>query len=238
MTPDEEAKKRVPRESTNPRKEDRQVTMEIPERFRDGDDADEDCATLHGAIPNINQSLFGLMARETKPPTYNTRFDPGSSDEEDNLGKPTRKSSESHINDSRTEQKAGRHEGHRRKLSESKLIRSFSRISSRSKSKSINPAQGSRTPSPLQESPLETTTPDIEYPRLQQKNAPVMSRMLDAQAELSSRPSFDIPRKSKDDADLDDGGQPRDRLAVKLMEMFGFETLEDVIEGRFHLSPL
>ncbi|ESZ94085.1 hypothetical protein SBOR_5505 [Sclerotinia borealis F-4128] len=231
MAPDEELKKRVSRKLTKRRKEGHQVTMELPERFRDGDDADEDCTAPHGNAYNMNQSVFGMIAAAGSKVDFNARFDAQSSDEEDDSEKPTRQSSESHINESRTDPTTGKVDGHRRKLSESKLVRSFSRMGSRSKSKSSNIARGSRTPSPVGESPQETTTTDIKYPRLQPKDAPVMSRMLDARAELSLRPSFDMPRKSKDLTKLDEDGKPSpDSLAERLMEIFKFQSPEDVIE--------
>ncbi|QSZ28778.1 hypothetical protein DSL72_003283 [Monilinia vaccinii-corymbosi] len=231
MAPDEEAKKRAVCKLTRRRKEGHQVTMELPERFRDGDDADEDCTAPHGNTYNMNQSVFGIIAAAGSQVDFNARFDAQSSDEEDDSGKPTRQSSESHINKSRTDQAAGRFEGHKRKLSDSKLIRSLSRIGSKPKTKSTKATRGSRTPSPLHESPQESTTPEIKHRRHQSKDAPVMSRMLDARAELSSRPSFDMPRKSKDLTKVNDNGEPSpDSLAERLMEIFKFESPEDVIE--------
>ncbi|KAI9641319.1 Sterol 3-beta-glucosyltransferase [Ciborinia camelliae] len=229
MAPDDELKKRTTRKLTKMRKEDHQVTMELPERFRNGDDADEDCTALHGNTYNMNQSVFGMIAAAGSQVDFNARFDAQSSDDEDDSGKPTRQSSEPQINKSHTDQTAGRLDEHRRKLSESKLVRSFARISSKSKTKSTN-ARGSCTPSPLSASPQESSTPELKSPQHQPREPPVMSRMLDARAELSSRPSFDMPRKSKD-PEVDDNGEPsQDSLPERLMEIFKFESPEDVIE--------
>ena len=234
MAPDEELKKRVARKLTRRRKEGHQVTMELPERFRDGDDADEDCTAPHGKTYNMNQSVFGMIAAAGSQVDFNARFDAQSSDEEDDPRQPTRQSSELHMNKSRNDQTMRKFDGHRRKLSESKLIRSFSRMGSRSKSKSTNAAKHSRTPSPVPEPHQESTTSQISHLRHQPKDAPVMSRMLDAKAELSLRPSFDMPRKSVDPTKVDDNGeQLPDSLAERLMEIFKFENPEDVIEGKF-----
>ncbi|KAB8293431.1 hypothetical protein EYC80_007746 [Monilinia laxa] len=230
MAPDEDIKKRVARKLTKRRKEGHQVTMELPERFRDGDDADEDCTAPHGNNYNMNQSVFGMIAAAGSQVDFNARFDAQSSDEEDDSGQPTGQSSESHINKRRTDHTAG-FEGHRRKFSDSKLIRSLSRMGSRPKTKPTNPTKGSRTPSPLREIPQESIPPEKKHPRYQPKDAPVMSRMLDARAELSLRPSFDMPRKSKDLTKVDDNGDSSpDSLAERLMEIFKFESPEDVIE--------
>ncbi|KAA8566116.1 hypothetical protein EYC84_008719 [Monilinia fructicola] len=201
--------------------------MELPERFRDGDDADEDCTAPHGNTYNMNQSVFGMIAAAGSQVDFNARFDAQSSDEEDDSGKPTAESSESHINKRRADHTAGV-EGHRRKFSDSKLIRSLSRMGSRSKTKSTNATRGSRTPSPLREIPQESISPEKKHPRYQPKDAPVMSRMLDARAELSLRPSFDMPRKSKDLTKVDDTGESSpDTLAERLMEIFRISLLAD-----------
>ncbi|RAL60669.1 hypothetical protein DID88_009987 [Monilinia fructigena] len=104
-------------------------------------------------------------------------------------------------------------------------------MGSRPKTKSTNATRGSRTPSPLREIPQESISPEKQHPRHQPKDAPVMSRMLDARAELSLRPSFDMPRKSKDPTKVNDNGESSpDSLAERLMEIFKFESPEDVIE--------
>ena len=57
--------------------------MEIPERFKDGDDADEDITLLPGATAYMNQSVFGMIAAAGSQVDFNARFDAQSSDEED-----------------------------------------------------------------------------------------------------------------------------------------------------------
>jgi len=59
---------------------------------------------------------------------------------------------------------------------------------------------------------------------------PVMSRMLEARAEMSSRPSFDLEGLSKDQQNkgLETGPST---LAQKLKEIFEFDELEEVIDG-------
>ncbi|KAF7934049.1 uncharacterized protein EAE97_008409 [Botrytis byssoidea] len=231
MAPEDELKKRVARKLTKRRNEGHQATMELPERFQDGDDADEDYTA-----PNaMNQSVFGMITAAVGPKVdFNARFDAQSSDEEDDSRKPTRQSSESHINHDTIDQKGGKSERHRRKFSESKLIRSFSRLGSKSKSKSssaVGQGSRSRTPSPVRDSPQESTASDIKSPQFQPRDAPVMSRMLDAQAKLALRPSFDMPRTSKDLTEIDEDEEtPSTSLAKKLREIYKFETPEEVIE--------
>ena len=64
-----------------------------------------------------------------------------------------------------------------------------------------------------------------------------MSRMLEAKAELSMRPSFDMKRPSLDRRDTDDNGEASSSsLAKRLKDIFEFEKAEDVIEGMTHGS--
>ena len=230
MAPEEDLKKRVARKLTKRRKEGHQVTMEIPERFRDGDDADEDCTALHGANAYMNQSVFGMIAAAGSQVDFNARFDGQSSDDEEDSGEPSSQSSEVQVN-TRPEKQTGKPEKHKRKFSEHKLLRSIPRLGTKSKSKSSPKDTGSPTPELTSEPSASFSTPDIHVSRMHSRAAPVMSRMLEAKAEMAMRPSFDLPR------DTDNGEGGPSSLAKRLMEIFHFEKAEDVIEGmtRFQL---
>jgi hypothetical protein len=57
--------------------------------------------------------------------------------------------------------------------------------------------------------------------------------MLEARAELSMRPSFDLPRTLDGSMSVDDTGEETSSsLAKRLREIFQFEKAEDVIEGK------
>ena len=58
-----------------------------------------------------------------------------------------------------------------------------------------------------------------------------MSRMLEAQAEMSSRPSFELPRRPPNKVDTVEETESSS-LAVRLMEIFEFEKPEEVINGQ------
>jgi sterol 3beta-glucosyltransferase len=66
--------------------------------------------------------------------------------------------------------------------------------------------------------------------------APVMSRMLEAKADVSMRPSFDMERPSGDYSRFSAGESASSPLAVRLAEIFGFAEPEEVIEGRRSVS--
>jgi sterol 3beta-glucosyltransferase len=203
--------------------------MEIPERFRDGDDADEDCTALHGANAYMNQSVFGMIAAAGSQVDFNARFDGQSSDEEDEPAEPSSPFSELQVEKPRRGKTSPKPEHHRRKFSENRLLRSISGLGSRSKAK----ATSKRSDHALPESPNESMTPEGQEPRVPFNHAPVMGRMLEARAELSMRPSFDLPRNLDGSTSVDNAGEETSSsLARRLMEIFEFEKAEDVIEGR------
>ncbi|KAI1117731.1 glycosyltransferase family 1 protein [Nemania sp. NC0429] len=84
---------------------------------------------------------------------------------------------------------------------------------------STSPSTGPQSPT------IEVTAAGYE-----ERRAPVMSRMLDARAEMSSRPSFELEGLAQG-LQNDDGqsGGPS-ALAQKLKEIFEFDQLEEVIE--------
>lgn len=234
MPPDADVKKKVARKLTKRRKEGHQVTMEIPDRFKDGDDADMDFTTpAAGGNAFMNQSVFGMIAAAGSQVDFNSRFDPQSSDDEDEESSP--QNSGLQVNKTRRQEKApaepGKPEKHRRKFSENRLLRSLPRLGTRSKSKSSKTSPRTSSPgSPVPESPSEQIPPAIQLSRTASRDAPVMSRMLEAKAELSMRPSSDLPRPDSIEEE-DTGGKKSSALARRLMEIFDFDKPEDVIEG-------
>ncbi|KAH8661620.1 sterol 3-beta-glucosyltransferase [Tricladium varicosporioides] len=232
MAPEGDLKKRVVRKLTKRRKEGHQVTMEIPDKFKDIGDEEEDFANLHGGNAYMNQSVFGMIAAAGSQVDFNARFneEESSGDDEDTT-EPSSRSSELQVDKTRKGKSTSKLEKgdkqHRRKFSENRLLRSLPRLSSRSKSKTSPRSPGS----PVPESPLDSSAPAIQLSRTESRNAPVMSRMLEAKAELSMRPSFDIPRHSIDMlAEDDNEGGGSSVLARRLMKIFNFEKAEDVIE--------
>ncbi len=234
MAPEEDLKKCVARRLTKRRKEGHKITVEIPERFRDGDDADEDCTALHGPNAYMNQSVFGMIAAAGSQVDFNARFDGQSSDEDDDSGEPSSQSSDLQVDKPRRGKTSPKPEHHRRKFSENKLLRSLSGLGSKSKSKSSPKRFDPSTP----ESPSNAKTPDLQGPRIPFNHAPVMSRMLEARAELSMRPSFDLQRTLGGPMSADDSAEgAASSLAKRLQEIFQFEKAEDVTDGRVDKAP-
>lgn len=229
MPPEADVKKRIGRKLTKKRREGHQVTMDIPERFKDGDDADEDCTAPNGRNIYMNQSVFGMIAAAGSQVDFNARFDGQSSEDEDSS---SREDGSETGNKPRPEQARApsKPEQHRRKFSENKIIKSLPHLG-RKGSKSTTSSQrtaSSATPE----------SPSIEVTSTMPRGPPVMSQMLEAQAELSSRPSFDIPRRSEDPDNLDTLEETgSSSLAIRLMEIFEFDKPEEVIEGQHTETP-
>jgi len=227
MPPEADIKKRIGRKLTKKRREGHQATMEIPERFKDGDDVDEDCTAPKGQNMYMNQSVFGLIAAAGSQVDFNARFDGQSSDDEDaQADSSSREEDMETSNKPRPEQilSPSKPEKHRRKFSENKIIRSLPHLG-RKGSKSKTSPHGTASPAALE-------SPSIEVTPTMPRGQPVMSQILEAQAELSSRPSFDVPRQSEELGKLETHEEgASSSLAIRLMEIFEFDKPEEVIEG-------
>lgn len=203
--------------------------MEIPERFKDGDDAEEDCTAPKGQNGvYMNQSVFGMIAAAGSQVDFNARFDGVSSEDEET---PADNSLFDESPDSGNKARPGQASGsskpekHRRKFSENKIIKSLPHLG-RKGSKSAKSPQ--RTASPA-----TPESPSIEETPIIARGPPVMTQMLEAQAELSSRPSSELPRTSENLDKLNivvESGLTS--LAIRLMEIFEFDKPEEVIEGQ------
>ncbi|KIL94345.1 sterol 3beta-glucosyltransferase [Fusarium avenaceum] len=212
----------------------------FPEPLRESDDsADEDDGPTQGPpmFMNMNQSIFGLIATASSRVDFNDRFDGMSSDEEGE-GSGSQNNRHEDIAQTSILQPAGKGKGkanRRKKLSDHKLLRSLPalpKLRSRHKSQPSRLApveaddesdgEGSGALSPA---PALTLTRHDTQGRL----APVMSRMLEAKADLSSRPSFDLDRLSSDVSRSSDGDEVT-ALSKKLKEIFEFDEYEQVIE--------
>ncbi|KXJ89278.1 hypothetical protein Micbo1qcDRAFT_184542 [Microdochium bolleyi] len=258
---DEESstKRRVSKKLRKTRREGHQPTMELPERFRDdGDDNEEDVRPANNGAQgfmNMNQSIFGLIAAAGSTVDFSDRFDGQSSDEDDEDADshdsadtkkhaPPGTSSGAHtiVLPKRSDSTDKKEKHHRRSLS-GNLLRSLPhlpKLASRSlrKSSKLRSSQlssdGAKLPSSFSSSQQDSgaLSPPLQSP-IEEKDrdgarlAPVMSRMLEARAEMSSRPSFDLERRSSDFRRGDDGPSA---LASKLKEIFDFEQDEEVIQ--------
>ena len=196
---------------------------------------------------NMNQSIFGLIAAAGSKIDFNERFDEGSSDEDgsgthkklgmDEDGRPE-EVSQTTVLQARTKTK----KSHRRALSGHKLLKSLPalpRLKHKSKSSpSKLPPQTQKTDDggeaddedvgAFPETSGLSSPPAIQLTReTTARLPPVMSRMLEARAEMSARPSFDLDGARASSSNL---GSDASLLAIRLMEIFEFDEPEQVIE--------
>lgn len=229
--------KRVGRKLTKKRKP-QHPYMQYPEKFKDGDDAQEDVAATTGKPAQyMNQSVFSMIAAAGSKVDFHARFEDESSDSEDeDEALKAQSHLEGHLADTHPQQRTdeqhgntvapGKSERQQEKSFGHQSTRSLPKLSLRTIKERKYMSQSSRLPTTELDPPLhrlKSNTP---------RDAPVMSRMLEAQAQLHSS---SIQSKGKDeDSELPgqiDGSKRPSSLVVRLKEIFEFETPEEVISG-------
>ncbi|KAF2195481.1 glycosyltransferase family 1 protein [Zopfia rhizophila CBS 207.26] len=245
MTFEERVRDKGGRKLTKRRRESQRVSLDIPERFKDGDDAQEDVtAPKRKDIMSMNQSIFSMIARagqqsQTDLATMQ-EVDSGDSDDDGKRAVPyhsfdgaARLSRLNTANDFRkplddledTRTLEGKH---RRALSEHKLLRSLPKLkfSGRKEDKRTSLATERMSSSQiLPPRPLEdesTATSQDEYPKKQK------GKVFPGQdIRVEKQPSLRRSRRSSTTG-ISKGKAPV-TLAKRLQQIFEFEDLEDVI---------
>ena len=236
-------------------------TLNFPDRFKDlGDDADEDVlppSQGSNLFMNMNQSIFGLIAAAGSNVDFNDRFEGQSSDDEDvgehdddRQGKAKGKGKQhEQVAKNNTPRKSASSKEQRTTDKEDsreipgKVLQSSTRLpritarllskDSRSKSDQRSDSSVKANRETSTSTNTESSVPTIESAIADraERVAPVMSRMLEAKAETSSRPSFELEGLPKDQQD-EGTGTGHGALARKLKEIFEFDEPEEVVEGR------
>lgn len=252
------ARRRLSKRVSNKTSAGRRLTLDFPDHFKDlQDDAEEDVlppSQGHNLLMNMNQSIFGLIAAAGSNVDFNDRFEGQSSDEDENhedkdgdteekietrrkqneqLAKTTiLKKSASGKEKDRIDEK------HRHRIPR-QLLQSLPQLprlgthppSSRSKLKPFHfetsdPTNGKKAPTNL--AVPESGVAEADETSREEQPAPVMSRMLEARAEMSSRPSFELEGLSRGPDQAEETGPSA--LAQKLKEIFEFEHPEEVVQ--------
>jgi sterol 3beta-glucosyltransferase len=210
-----------------------------------------------GMFMNMNQSIFGLIAAAGSQADFADRFEGQSSDEDDESESAMAKtvagpkalgpvsSAAQSLAQTTVLLRHGaarlKHEGrHRKKLAESRLLRSvpgLARITDKMKSsksaKAKSDAHVQMHPNDAEDTgapPPTDLAPSIEITRTESRTAPVMSRMLEARAEMAARPSFDLARLTDEPSRISDATEGPTELAKRLKDIFEFDRPEEVIE--------
>ena len=200
MAPQHDLHKMIERKLTKKRKPLRASSIQYPARLKEGEDAHEDVTATKGEpAQHMNQSIFSMIAAAGSKVDFNARFEEeeeegesesgGSDDETEDLVLPgdvvdhsnhpksQRQLDEQHA-DNLPSAKPGRSLG---KLTEHKSLRSLPKLDLHTIEEKRYMSQSLRLPSNemsnLHKGPTGVTPRD----------APVMSMMLEAQAELNSK---------------------------------------------------
>jgi sterol 3beta-glucosyltransferase len=229
-----------------PAKETRGMSLDIPERFKDGDDAQEDVtAPKRSDTMSMNQSLFSMIARAGQQSQVDLgtmqEMDSGDSDEEGkgktpirNLNGAARLSRLSTTNDFQAPQESAKPERtgqtkHRRALSENKLLRSLPKLKMSSKKDTrIDPQHADQMSSSqfLQPRPssdaASMVTPSRQTSRAKRRAVPSDDIQVDKVRKADRR------SRQGSSAGLAKSKGPV-TLATRIQQIFEFEDVEEVI---------
>ena len=236
MPSEQDSKERVRRKLTKRRKPQRHPSIQYPERLKEGEDAQEDVTAAKGQPAQyVNQSVFSMIAAAGSKVDFHSRFDNESSesDDEPQTGTPGVKK---HVSSSPPSERAINQHGdvvekaaqnrHKQKSHEHGLLRSLPKLNLRTLKEKNYMSQSSLPLSPERSSStrsLKGVTP---------RDAPVMSRMLEAEAQLGTSTEFTGPRRdASQDPKQAKSGPDKSSLVNRLKEIFGFVTAEEVISG-------
>ena len=244
MPSEEQGKRRFGRKLTKKKLPQRHSSVQFPERLRGGEDIHEDVAAPKTrAGQSMNQSVFSMIAAAGSKTDFHARFDEDeSSDSGGERDVPNRNLAGTHNTsaepqvaeeDSRavtasSKKKSGHHRGI---LSEHKFTRALPRMHLRTQKEKNYMSRSTRLPSvgapATGDSIMGSPTP---------RDAPVMSRMLEAQAQLSaSTLGVEIPLLDEL-SPLEETNVPTS-LALRLKTIFGYRNPEEVISGK-HSIPV
>lgn len=207
--------------------------MQYPERlkFRDGEDVHEDVTASKGQPPqHLNQSVFSMIAAAGSKVDFHARFEEASSDSEE--GEELSGEDKDHGNsfprgyeDEKVDtlSAAQRPEHRCGEFSADRAGRSLPKSNLRTIQEKSYLSETSQL------SPEELMSPVSSPSSMTPRNAPVMSMMLHAQAQLVSSNMGTQPRE--EESSIPGGTAEPSSLATRLKEIFGFEEPEEVISG-------
>ncbi|KAL6721088.1 Sterol 3-beta-glucosyltransferase [Lecanora helva] len=236
MAPEEDLQKRVGRKLTKRRKPFRASSVQYPERLKEGDDVQEDVTATKGKPAQyMNQSVFSMIAAAGSKTDFHARFEGEGSDSEDERESSslTPTIEEQAENTPSEEQSEKEHES---TMSKAGLGIQHAKTSQRSSGRSLPKLKlkTAREKHYMSQSvllPPKETSSGLDLAKsFTPRDAPVMSKMLEAQAELDKpNQSPADPQASLGDPKDAERGMGTVSLATRLMEIFRFQSPEEVI---------
>ena len=240
MPSEHDSKDRVRRKLTKRRKPKRYPSVQYPERLQEGEDAQEDVTAAKGQPAQyVNQSVFSMIAAAGSKTDFHSRFDDESSDSGDEpQATPAGVQKHGSLN-SLLERSLDQHQvdvdksapnRHDRRPHEQGLLKSLPRLNLRIVEGEDSASRtGLGGPSARRRS---TGSPKRATPR----DAPIMSRMLEAEAELDkSTEHTGSTAEGSQNPDVTGIESGRSSLAKRLKEIFSFVAEEEVISGRLRI---
>ena len=235
MAPERELSKRIGRKLTKRRKPERHTSVQYPERLKEGDDVQEDVTAARGQRAQyVNQSVFSLIAAAGSKVDFHARFDEdssGSEDEPDPSAIIRTQAAPALSNRPHHDQ----HQGVILGDDESRLDKHTQEHGTRRSLPKLN-LRTIREKNYMSQSSLPQSSGQTFFTEnvkgFTPRDAPVMGKMLEAQAQLdSSTIGSGTMKDFTESTTQEEHEQGPTTLVTRLMEIFGFDTPEEVIAG-------
>lgn len=227
MTSQEGTRERGPRKITKKRKDPKRVSLDIPERLQYGDDVQDDVTAPKSAESrNMNQSIFSLIARVGSHADLPAHYEEQSSESEgEGRSKDQPAPFKLHTEDGRTLKPSGEH---RRKLSTQNLLKSLPHLGKkRNRDQRLGPAE-SRISSSQMLQPTNSTDGSItvrKSERLLRGRLPSSHGAAEGELQEHTR------QEERQSPEVVSKAAGYSVLSQRLMQVFEFESLEEIIAG-------
>lgn len=237
MHPEHDLHKMVGRKLTKERRPLRASSVQYPARLKEGEDAQDDVTAAKGeSAQDMNQSLFSMITAAGSKVDFNARFEEQESSDSDDENEASaipggvdEQSShpQSQLDTKHQDAVLGGNFGRVQGISvQHRGLRTLPKVDLRTAEEKSHMSRSLRLPSCEELNQLESPT------GVTPRDAPVMSMMLEARAELvSSTPLLDVKNTGAEDGQDVPRAQVPISLVTRLMEIFGFERPEEVISG-------
>ena len=237
MAPEADPSSRAARKLTKRRKPFRASSVQYPERLKMGEDVQEDVTAARGQPAQyMNQSVFSMIAAAGSKVDFHARFDEDSSESEQEQSATERRPQEIASSSLPVTQQGDDHSqpgsSSGPEWGNDEAMGAQGRPPSLRLDMSTIQEKDYMSQSTILPSAFRASSPQKSQQYPTPRDAPVMSKMLEAQAELSpstllaERPSEDPHESQQSKAD-----QSPTSLALRLKEIFGFDGPEEVISG-------
>lgn len=236
MAPAQDPLKRVGRKLTKRRRPLRNPTVQYPERLKEGGDVHEDVTATDGKpSQNLNQSVFSMIAAAGSKVDFHARFEDDSTDSEEEDPSKAVHDAQGPVDseqDAAPTVRQDRGTAHQQS-SGNGTVRSLPKLNLRTIKEKNYMSQSNHIDST---NPLSPTSGSFS---VTPRNAPVMSMMLQAQAQLDiSKEGLDPPRELAETSQHPSQQTGLSDLVIRLKEIFGFDKPEEVISGNYRALKL